>query len=62
MEKKPETVKQMAPMLPILDLDQTVKVNLFKMLIIDNGQGISKEGLKNLFIDFSSLQEHKGAN
>ena len=31
---------------------------LFTIKIIDSGQGISKEGLQKLFIDFSSLDEH----
>jgi hypothetical protein len=30
----------------------------FKMQIIDNGVGIKEENLKNLFMDFNSLQEH----
>ena len=36
--------------------------NEFVIEISDNGSGISKEGLKNLFIDFSSLQEHRKQN
>lgn len=32
------------------------------MKIIDDGEGISEEGLKNLFIDFSNLQEHQKIN
>ena len=30
--------------------------------IVDNGQGISKEGLEKLFIDFNKLQEHTDSN
>ena len=31
----------------------------FTIKIKDTGQGISEEGLKNLFINFSSLKEHQ---
>jgi len=34
----------------------------FEIKIIDNGQGISEEGIKKLFVDFSSLKEHRGVN
>ena len=34
----------------------------FRIVIKDSGAGISKEGLKNLFLDFSSLEEHRGEN
>ena len=30
-----------------------------KVQIVDCGKGISTEGLKSLFLDFSSLQEHQ---
>jgi signal transduction histidine kinase len=30
--------------------------------IKDNGQGISEEGLKNLFVNFSKLDEHTKSN
>ena len=30
----------------------------FVIKIIDDGLGISKEGIKNLFVNFSSLKEH----
>mmetsp|Transcript_29868 Transcript_29868/g.45633 ORF Transcript_29868/g.45633 Transcript_29868/m.45633 type:complete len:175 (-) Transcript_29868:707-1231(-) len=36
--------------------------NTFVIQIVDNGRGISKEGIENLFIDFSSLKEHKSDN
>jgi len=36
--------------------------NEFVIKIRDNGLGISREGLKKLFIDFSSLQEHRKSN
>jgi len=36
--------------------------NTFAIKIIDNGEGISEEGLKKLFVDFSNLQEHIGMN
>jgi len=41
-----------------IEQNEANKVNAFEMKIIDTGQGISKEGLNNLFMDFSSLQEH----
>jgi len=34
----------------------------FKMQVIDNGVGISEEGLKNMFMDFGSLGEHAKMN
>ena len=34
----------------------------FEIKIIDKGAGISEEGLKNLFLDFSVLKEHKTLN
>ena len=36
--------------------------NEFVIQIKDNGTGISKEGIRNLFIDFSSLREHHSSN
>ena len=36
--------------------------NKFTIEICDNGRGISEEGLKKLFLDFSSLKEHQGTN
>ena len=30
--------------------------------ILDNGQGISKEGLEKLFVNFNKLEEHTGSN
>ena len=30
--------------------------------MIDNGPGISKEGVKNLFMDFGKLSENEGLN
>mmetsp|Transcript_28361 Transcript_28361/g.42954 ORF Transcript_28361/g.42954 Transcript_28361/m.42954 type:complete len:252 (+) Transcript_28361:892-1647(+) len=36
--------------------------NRFTLEIIDNGQGISEEGKKRLFMDFSSLHEHQDIN
>ena len=34
----------------------------YTIKIIDDGQGISEEGLKNLFVNFESLQEHQQKN
>ena len=34
----------------------------FTITIIDSGQGISAIGLKNLFVEFKSLDEHKDKN
>jgi len=34
----------------------------FKLTIKDNGQGISKDGLKKLFINFNNLKEHQKSN
>ena len=34
----------------------------FSMKIIDQGQGISQEGLNKLFLNFQSLQEHRDVN
>jgi K+-sensing histidine kinase KdpD len=31
----------------------------YQIEIIDNGMGISKEGLSKLFLNFSSLAEHR---
>lgn len=33
-----------------------------KISVIDNGVGISEEGLKNLFVDFGKLDENSGRN
>ena len=30
--------------------------------VIDNGPGISEQGLSNLFVDFGRLAEHENAN
>lgn len=38
--------------------DVNLLFNQFEIKIIDNGMGISKEGLKNLFVDFKTLGEH----
>ena len=37
-------------------------VNKFQIHIEDNGAGISEEGKKKLFQDYSSLAEHLGKN
>ena len=34
----------------------------FSLKITDTGHGISEEGLKSLFLDFSSLPEHSHVN
>lgn len=34
----------------------------FVIKVIDTGYGISKDGIKNLFKDFSCLHEHKNEN
>ena len=36
--------------------------NQFIIKIKDSGEGISEEGLKHLFIDFSRLKEHDAMN
>lgn len=36
--------------------------NQFFIKIKDTGQGISKEGLDKLFVDFGSLKEHMNSN
>lgn len=36
--------------------------NMFSLKIIDNGAGISEEGLENLFVNFGSLKEHQQSN
>jgi len=34
----------------------------FEIRIADYGAGISEDGLKNLFLDFSMLNEHRNMN
>jgi hypothetical protein len=34
----------------------------FNLIVQDHGEGISEEGLKLLFKDFSSLKEHQRIN
>lgn len=34
----------------------------FFLKVVDNGSGISPEGLKTLFVDFNSLNEHRSQN
>jgi len=45
-----------------LTLSQDVLFNYFTIRIIDDGEGISQEGLKKLFIDFSQLKEHQNSS
>ena len=58
------SVSEMAskPQILVENIDSETLANKFTMEIIDSGQGISSEGLKHLFVDFSSLKEHKGSN
>ena len=42
--------------------DQDLYFNQTCIKIIDNGQGISEEGLEKLFINFEALHEHQKSN
>ena len=42
--------------------DEQIGFVSFKISVIDSGVGISEEGLKKLFIDFSKLEENSNRN
>ena len=46
----------------IMDSRNELYFNRFSIKIIDTGEGISEEGIKNLFVDFGNLQEHQNMN
>jgi two-component system sensor histidine kinase EvgS len=54
--KRTQTIKEE------IDKKHDLIINKFKLTIIDTGSGISKEGLKKMFMDFSRLQEHADIN
>ena len=45
-----------------LDEQKVKKFINFEINIIDTGAGISKEGIKKLFVDFGKLSENSGQN
>mmetsp|Transcript_13325 Transcript_13325/g.20818 ORF Transcript_13325/g.20818 Transcript_13325/m.20818 type:complete len:102 (+) Transcript_13325:2775-3080(+) len=45
-----------------MEKDEMAKINQFSLSIIDDGQGIGPDDLKNLFMDFGCLQQHKSSN
>ena len=46
----------------IMESKNELYFNRFSIKIIDSGEGISEEGIKNLFMDFGNLQEHQKTN
>jgi two-component system sensor histidine kinase EvgS len=54
-EKTPSVVDQ-------IKKNQNLVYNQFIIKIKDSGEGISEQGLKSLFIDFSRLKEHDTMN
>ena len=61
MEKSFQKDKSRSDSIKLKGSDSTNKdlfFNQFTLKIIDNGQGISQEGIENLFVNFGSLKEH----
>ena len=49
-------------MFELIQQNTDLLYNQFSIKIIDNGEGISKEGIKKLFVDFSRLSENQENN
>ena len=55
-------LKSTPSMHELLDENKDLVFNQFSIRIKDQGEGISKEGIKKLFMDFSRLDENQESN